>query len=44
MKDELKELIGKVMIKIFGLKTSLKIYFRLKNKMKFNFYNPKRYS
>lgn len=44
MKDELKELIGKVMIKIFGLKTSLKIYFRLKTKMKLNLDNPKRYS
>lgn len=44
MKDVAKEKIGKIMLSVFGLKTSLKIYFRLKTKMKLNLDNPKRYS
>lgn len=44
MKDVAKEKIGKIMLSVFGLKTSLKIYFRLKTKTKLNLDNPKRYS
>ena len=44
MKDVAKEKIGKIMLSVFGLKTALKIYFRLKTKMKLNLDNPKRYS
>ena len=44
MKDELKEIIGKTMLKFFGLKKSLKIYYYLKTGMKLNIDNPTRYS
>lgn len=44
MKDTIKEIIGRFMLKFFGLEKSLKIYYRIKTKMKLNLDNPIRYS
>ena len=44
MLDRTKEVIGKTMLKIFGLRKSLEIYYRIKTKHKLHLDNPKRYS
>lgn len=44
MDSNIKEKIGKTVIKIFGLKNSLKIYYFLKMKRKLNLKDPKRFS
>ena len=44
MKIKIKELIGKLMLNIFGLKRSLKIYYKVKTGKKLDLDNPKRYT
>ena len=44
MKDVLKEKIGQTVLKVFGLKKSLKIYYKLKTGMKLDLDNPTSYS
>lgn len=44
MMDRTKEIIGKTMLKIFGLRKSLEIYYRIKTKHKLHLDNPERYS
>lgn len=44
MLDRTKEVIGKTMLKIFGLRKSLEIYYRIKTKHKLHLDNPERYS
>lgn len=44
MKIKIKELIGKFMLNIFGLKRSLKIYYKIKTGKKLDLDNPKRYT
>lgn len=44
MKSKLKEIIGKVMLNLFGLKKSLQIYYKLKTGLTLDLENPLRYS
>lgn len=44
MMDDLKEIVGRIVLKTFGLRKSLEIYYRLKTGMKLNLDNPVRYS